>query len=56
MSDPLALELQMVVRLLCGCWELNLGPLEEREVFVATESSPQTPKLFPCLTGGALSG
>jgi hypothetical protein len=30
-SDPLALELQVVVSL-CGCWQLNLGPREEQPV------------------------
>jgi hypothetical protein len=25
----------------CGCWELNLGPLEEQPVLLTTESSLQ---------------
>ena len=25
----------------CGCWELNLGPLEEQTVLLTTESSLQ---------------
>ena len=25
----------------CGCWELNLGPLEEQSVFLTTEPSLQ---------------
>jgi hypothetical protein len=37
-SDSLELELQKVVtdsyELLCGCWELNLGPLEEQPVLL----------------------
>lgn len=27
--DPLGLELEKVVNHNCGCWELNLRPLEE---------------------------
>ena len=27
--------------LLCGCWELNSGPLEEQSVFLTAESSLQ---------------
>jgi hypothetical protein len=26
---------------LCGCWELNLGPMEEQPVFLTAESSLQ---------------
>ena len=26
----------------CGCWELNLGPLEEQSVFLTTEPSLQS--------------
>ena len=36
-SDPLELELQAVVA--CGCWELNLGSLEEHSVLLTTEPS-----------------
>ena len=25
---------------LCGCWESNLGPLEEQQVLLTTELSP----------------
>ena len=31
--DPLEVKLQIGVELPCGCWELNLGPLEEQSVF-----------------------
>jgi hypothetical protein len=31
----------------CGCWELNLGLLEEQPVLLSTESSPQTPETEP---------
>ena len=27
--NPLGLSLQVVGAVLCGCWDLNLGPLEE---------------------------
>ena len=27
----------------CGCWELNLGPLEEQSVLLTTEPSLQPP-------------
>ena len=40
MSDSLDLELQSC-ELPCGCWELNLGPLEEQSVLLTTESSHQ---------------
>jgi hypothetical protein len=39
--DPLKLELH-VCELPCGCWELNLDPLEEQPVFLTTE-----PTLWP---------
>ena len=26
----------------CSCWELNLGPLEEQSLFLATKLSHQT--------------
>ena len=32
--------------LLCGCWELNLGPLEEQQAFLTTEPSLQPLKLY----------
>jgi hypothetical protein len=35
---------------LCGCWELNLGPLEGQPVLLTAEltSKPHTPILKPC--------
>ena len=30
----------------CGCWELNLGPLEEQSVLLTCEPSLQLPSLF----------
>ena len=30
----------------CGCWELNLGPLEEQLVLLTTDSSLQRVILF----------
>ena len=30
----------------CGCWELNLGPLEEQEMLLTTEPSLQTQNLI----------
>jgi hypothetical protein len=33
------------VLVVCGCWELNLGPLEEQSVLLTTEPSPQPPEL-----------
>ena len=45
-------KLQMVVIVgmcwvgMCGCWELNLGPLEEKPVLLTTEPSLLTPRLF----------
>lgn len=42
--DPLELELQAVGSCLrCGCWEPNLGPLEEQCTLLTTEPSPQPP-------------
>ena len=32
----------------CGCWELNLGPLEEQPVLIDAEQSLQPPDLFVC--------
>jgi hypothetical protein len=40
-SDPLELGLQMAVCHQVGAKELNLGPLEEQPVLLATELSPQ---------------
>jgi hypothetical protein len=38
--EPLELELQMsVTHPPCGCWELNLGPLEEQPVLLTDETS-----------------
>ena len=34
--DDLGSELEF-----CGCWELNLGPVEEQHMFLTTELSPQ---------------
>jgi hypothetical protein len=28
--------------LLCGCWELNLGPLEEQQMLLTAETSIQS--------------
>jgi hypothetical protein len=36
-SDPLELQLQAVVA--CGCWELNLGSLEEQPILLTAEPS-----------------
>ena len=30
----------------CGCWELNLGHLEEQPMILTTEASLQFPGLF----------
>jgi hypothetical protein len=38
-SDPLQLELKVVVSHRHGCCELNLGPLQEQHVLLTTESS-----------------
>jgi hypothetical protein len=43
--DPLELELQMVVKSACGCWESNSGPLEKQSVLLTTE-----PTLHPLLS------
>jgi hypothetical protein len=40
-SDPLGLELTDVYNLLCGCWELNSGPLEKQPVLLTSEPSLQ---------------
>jgi hypothetical protein len=40
--DVLELDLEMVVELPCGCWELNTGPLEEQAVLMTAEPSLQT--------------
>jgi hypothetical protein len=31
---------------LCGCWKLNLGPLEEQSVLLTAEPSLQLSSLF----------
>lgn len=36
-------ELQMVVSHPVGCWELNLGPLEEQSALVTSKPSLQPP-------------
>lgn len=38
-SDPL--ELQTVMSCPCGCWDSNLGPLEEWPMLLTTEPSLQ---------------
>ena len=38
--DPLELGVINGCEPLCICWELNLGPLEEQPVCLATEPSP----------------
>jgi hypothetical protein len=37
-------------KLPCGCWELNLGPLEEQSVLLTTELSfqPLDPTIYSC--------
>ena len=45
--DYLELELQVTVSLLCGCWGLNLGPLEEQPVLPTVEPSPALPPSLP---------
>jgi hypothetical protein len=35
--DLLEPELQVVVSCPCGCWELNLSPLEEQQVLLPIE-------------------
>jgi hypothetical protein len=42
MSDPLELELKDSCELLCRCWDLNSGPLEDQPVLLTTEQSLQT--------------
>lgn len=37
--------------LLCTCWELNLGPLEEQPVFLTTKLSLQPPQNYFQVTG-----
>jgi hypothetical protein len=50
MSDPLELELQMIVSYLPrGCWESILSPLEEQPAFLTTEPSLQPLPLPPDL-------
>jgi hypothetical protein len=43
-SDPLKLELQIIVS--GRCWETNLGPLEEQQVFLTTELFLQPPSVI----------
>lgn len=38
-------------KLLCGCWELNSGRLEERPVFLTTEALSPVPPRLEYLTG-----
>jgi hypothetical protein len=38
-TGSLELELHMIVSLSCGCWELNLCPLEEQPELLTTKSS-----------------
>jgi hypothetical protein len=50
-SDPLELLLKNKTgccELLCGCWELNLGPPEEQPGLLNAELSP-TPRRKMCL-------
>ena len=49
MPDPLDLELEEVHELLCGCWELNSGLLEEQPVLLTMESSLQSPANALCM-------
>ena len=41
MLDPLKLELMDGCELPCGCWEPNLGPLQEQQVLITAESTLQ---------------
>jgi hypothetical protein len=34
----------------CGCWELNLGPLQEQPVLLTTEPSLQPLIFFPTIS------
>lgn len=43
--DLLELDLQTVVSLQCGCWELNPDSLEEQPVLLTTKPFLQAPKL-----------
>ena len=49
--DALGLEFQAVVRVQCGCWELNSGSWEEQQTHSSTEpfSSPQRTFLICCI-------
>ena len=40
-SDPLGLELKTIGELPCGCWNLNLNPLEEEPMLLTSEPSLQ---------------
>lgn len=44
-SDPLELELKMVVEPLCRCWESNLSPMEKQLVLLTTKA-PSRPSFF----------
>jgi hypothetical protein len=49
-SDPLKLELCTdCCKQLCGCWELNAGPLEEQQVFVFISPAPFSMSCLVCL-------
>ena len=56
-SDAPELELMDESELLYGCWELNLGPLQEQQVLLTAEPSPhylwilEQPGLPCCLKG-----
>jgi hypothetical protein len=47
--DPLELELIGGCDQICGCWELNLDPLEEQPVLLTTEPPLETPFVFTIL-------
>lgn len=47
---PLELELQIVGSYQCGCWEVNLGPLQNQQVFLTFETSLQPPMSVFCFT------
>lgn len=46
--DPL--ELQVIIRCLNGCWELNVDPMKEQSVFLTTQCLSSPPALsYFCL-------
>ena len=45
-SDSLELDFSDSCELLCECWELNPGPLEEQSVLLTTEPSLQPHDFF----------